>query len=125
MQNSLRPCFGTRAVSVPGTRCVPVSVPLLTSDVRTPDFPGALKSAGQCCRFVAKSFSSTAPEPAVDPLPRLLYFITNGRGETVMGRVDFIWDLEDDPEGNYWHICVEGHGVTREEVEEVLVGNYE
>ena len=41
-----------------------------------------------------------------------------------MGRVGFIWDLEDDPEGNYWHICVEGHGVTREEVEEVLAGNY-
>jgi hypothetical protein len=42
-----------------------------------------------------------------------------------MGRVAFIWDLEDDPEGNYWHICVEGHGVTREEVEEVLAANYE
>jgi hypothetical protein len=35
------------------------------------------------------------------------------------------WDLEDDPEGNYWHICVEGHGVTREEVEEVLAENYQ
>ena len=42
-----------------------------------------------------------------------------------MGRVAFIWDLKDDPEGNYWHICVEAHGVTREEVEEVLVGNCE
>jgi len=42
-----------------------------------------------------------------------------------MGRVAFIWDLEDDLEGNYWHICVEGHGVTREEVEEVLAANYE
>ena len=42
-----------------------------------------------------------------------------------MSRAAFIWDLEDDPEGNYWHICVEGHGVTREEVEEVLAGNYE
>ncbi len=21
-----------------------------------------------------------------------------------MGQVVFIWDLEDDPEGNYWHI---------------------
>ena len=31
-----------------------------------------------------------------------------------------IWDDEDDPDGNYWHICVEGHGLTREEVEEVL-----
>jgi DNA-binding XRE family transcriptional regulator len=42
-----------------------------------------------------------------------------------MGRVAFIWDLADDLEGNYWHICVEGHGVTREEVEEVVVGNDE
>src|SRR5712692_5024898 len=31
-----------------------------------------------------------------------------------------IWDDEDDPDGNYWHICVEGHGLTRDEVEEVL-----
>jgi hypothetical protein len=31
-----------------------------------------------------------------------------------------IWDDEDDPDGNYWHICVEGHGLTREEVEDVL-----
>jgi len=31
-----------------------------------------------------------------------------------------IWDDEDDPEGNYWHICVEGHGLTCEEVKEVL-----
>jgi hypothetical protein len=42
-----------------------------------------------------------------------------------MGRVAFIWDLEDDRDGNHWHICVEGHGVTREEVEEVVAGNYE
>jgi hypothetical protein len=42
-----------------------------------------------------------------------------------MDRVAFIWDLADDPDGNYWHICVEGHGVTREEVEEVVTGNYE
>jgi hypothetical protein len=33
--------------------------------------------------------------------------------------------LKDDPEGNYWHICVEGHGVTQEEVEEVLAANCE
>ncbi len=39
-----------------------------------------------------------------------------------MGRAVFIWDLEDDPEGNYWHISVEGHGVSGEEVEEVLEG---
>jgi uncharacterized DUF497 family protein len=31
-----------------------------------------------------------------------------------------IWDDEDDQAGNYWHICVEGHGLSREEVEEVL-----
>jgi hypothetical protein len=42
-----------------------------------------------------------------------------------VGLVAFIWDLEDDPEGNYWHICVEGHGVTREVVEEVMAENYE
>jgi hypothetical protein len=42
-----------------------------------------------------------------------------------MGRVGFIWDLEDDRDGNYSHICVEGHGVTREEVEEVLAANYD
>jgi hypothetical protein len=42
-----------------------------------------------------------------------------------MTQVNFIWDLEDDPEGNYWHICVEGHGVTREEVEEVVCDRYE
>jgi hypothetical protein len=29
-------------------------------------------------------------------------------------------DGEDDPEGNYWYICVEGHGLSRDEVEEVL-----
>ncbi|HET6574137.1 MAG TPA: hypothetical protein VFG68_11075 [Fimbriiglobus sp.] len=32
-----------------------------------------------------------------------------------------IWDLEDDPDGNYVHIVVE-HGITQDEVEEV-VGN--
>jgi hypothetical protein len=42
-----------------------------------------------------------------------------------MGQVTFIWDLESDPDGNYWHVCVEGHGVTREEVEEVLAANYQ
>jgi hypothetical protein len=31
-----------------------------------------------------------------------------------------IWDDEDDPEGNFWHICIEGHGLTRREVEDVL-----
>jgi uncharacterized DUF497 family protein len=41
-----------------------------------------------------------------------------------MTQVKFIWDLEDDSEGNYWHICVEGHGVTQEEVEEVVCDRY-
>src|SRR5438132_8774971 len=35
-------------------------------------------------------------------------------------QVQVIWDLDDDADGNYWHSVVEGHGVTREEVEEVL-----
>src|SRR4051812_34062570 len=35
--------------------------------------------------------------------------------------LQIIWDLEDDPAGNYWHIVVEGHGVTQEEAEEVLL----
>jgi hypothetical protein len=26
-----------------------------------------------------------------------------------MPRVQFIWDLEDDSQGSYRHICVEGH----------------
>ena len=30
-----------------------------------------------------------------------------------------IWDLEDDPDGNYVHIVVE-HGITQDEVEEVV-----
>jgi hypothetical protein len=46
-------------------------------------------------------------------------------GDAVVVQFSFIWDLEDDPDGNYWHICVEGHGVTREEVEKVVHGNYE
>lgn len=37
-----------------------------------------------------------------------------------MNDIIIIWDDQDDPEGNYWHICVEGHGLTREEIEEVL-----
>jgi hypothetical protein len=35
--------------------------------------------------------------------------------------MQIIWDLEDDQDGNYWHIVVEGHGVTKDEVEEVLL----
>ena len=38
-----------------------------------------------------------------------------------MNDIVIIWDDEDDHEGNYWHICVEGHGLTQEEVEEVLL----
>ena len=38
-----------------------------------------------------------------------------------MADMQIVWDLEDDPAGNYWHIVVEGHGVTQEEAEEVLL----
>ena len=31
-----------------------------------------------------------------------------------------IWDTEDDEQGNYHHIVTEGHGITQEEVDEVL-----
>ena len=37
-----------------------------------------------------------------------------------MPEIVIIWDDDDNRDGNYWHICVEGHGLTREEVEEVL-----
>jgi uncharacterized DUF497 family protein len=40
--------------------------------------------------------------------------------EVALFEIIIIWDDEGDPEGNYWHICVEGHGLTRDEVEEVL-----
>ncbi|MBI3462623.1 MAG: hypothetical protein HY000_06115 [Planctomycetes bacterium] len=43
-----------------------------------------------------------------------------GMGKVAMSDIVIIWDDEDDCDGNYWHICVEGHGVTRGEVEEVL-----
>jgi hypothetical protein len=36
------------------------------------------------------------------------------------GSVSILWDLEDDPDGNYRHI-LEGHDLTPEEVEEVLL----
>jgi hypothetical protein len=42
-----------------------------------------------------------------------------------VARVQFIWDLEDDGNGNYWHICVEGHGITLDEVEEVVTADHE
>ena len=41
-----------------------------------------------------------------------------------MGRSGFDRDLEDDPEGNDWHICVEGQGITEEELK-VLAANHE
>ena len=37
-----------------------------------------------------------------------------------MNDVQIIWDLPDEPEGNYRHI-IDGHDVTIEEVEEVLL----
>ncbi len=33
-----------------------------------------------------------------------------------------LWDDEDDPDGNYWHIVVTG-GVERHEVEDVIAGH--
>lgn len=42
-----------------------------------------------------------------------------------MRRVAFVWDLEDDRDGNYWHICVEGHDVSQDEVEQIINENYE
>jgi hypothetical protein len=38
-----------------------------------------------------------------------------------MNDVIVIWDLEDDPDGNYVHIVIE-HGITQDEVDDV-VGN--
>lgn len=37
-----------------------------------------------------------------------------------MNDVQIIWDLPDDPDGNYCHI-LDGHDVTIEEVEEILL----
>lgn len=37
-----------------------------------------------------------------------------------MKDIVIIWDDDDDRDGNFWHICIEGHGLTREEVEEIL-----
>jgi hypothetical protein len=37
-----------------------------------------------------------------------------------LDNIVIVWDEEDDSEGNFWHICVEGHGLTPEEVEDVL-----
>ena len=39
-----------------------------------------------------------------------------------MNDVQIIWDLPDEPDGNYVHI-IDGHDVTVEEVEEVLRSN--
>jgi hypothetical protein len=41
-------------------------------------------------------------------------------GAATLLEIVIIWDDEEDRDGNYWHICVEGHGLTREEVEDVL-----
>src|SRR5271157_3446209 len=74
-----------------------------------------------CCHILG----STGPQCALDRLPRLLYFTT--RAGECWSWVEWLssgtWKTT--RRGNYWHICVEGHGVTREEVEEVLAGSYE
>jgi hypothetical protein len=41
-----------------------------------------------------------------------------------MADLTIIWDSENDEEGNYHHIITEGHGITQEEVDEVLRGNH-
>jgi hypothetical protein len=40
-----------------------------------------------------------------------------------MAKLRFIWDLEDDPEGNVQHIAE--HGVLQEEVEEVVKNHHQ
>jgi hypothetical protein len=40
-----------------------------------------------------------------------------------MADIHIVWDLEDDEEGNLWHI-IQGHDVTQEEVDEVLTGHH-
>ena len=37
-----------------------------------------------------------------------------------MRDIVIIWDEENDRDGNFWHICIEGHGLSREDVEGVL-----
>lgn len=37
-----------------------------------------------------------------------------------MSVLSIIWDEEDDPDGNYYHIVTEGHGITQDEVDDVL-----
>lgn len=37
-----------------------------------------------------------------------------------MSKFTIIWDDEEDEEGNYHHIITEGHGITQEEVDQVL-----
>ncbi|OAI38734.1 hypothetical protein AYO40_06450 [Planctomycetaceae bacterium SCGC AG-212-D15] len=39
-----------------------------------------------------------------------------------MSEIHFVWDLEDDPEGNYQHIVID-NGITLEEFEEVFRSN--
>jgi hypothetical protein len=41
------------------------------------------------------------------------------RKTDVRRQVNVIWDLEDNPDGNYLHIVVE-HGVTQDEVDDVV-----
>src|SRR5262245_14551263 len=35
-----------------------------------------------------------------------------------------IWDSEDDEDGNYHHLVTDGHGITQEEVDEVLCSHH-
>lgn len=42
-----------------------------------------------------------------------------------MANFTIIWDEEDDMDGNYHHIVTEGHGITQEEVDEILREHYD
>jgi hypothetical protein len=39
-------------------------------------------------------------------------------------RPTVIWDSEDDPDGSFHHIVTDGHGITQEEVDEVLTSRH-
>lgn len=41
-----------------------------------------------------------------------------------MADFSIIWDEEDDVDGNYHHIVTEGHGLTQDEVDDVLREHY-
>jgi transcriptional regulator with XRE-family HTH domain len=54
------------------------------------------------------------------PLVVVKYYNRKLPSSTVPHGPSIIWDSEDDEQGNYHHIVTEGHGITEEEVDEVL-----